>query len=181
LRTVIDEGATDLKALDLSSDGKRCVTTNGSGAKIWETSTGKLLRSIPNDNFGRKHSAPDVSSQYTSHVWSVQFSPDEKQLAMGDTLGVKLLDVITGKLSRELAGPYRYSSSPSPGLVFSKDGQRLARLGTQEPVLVRQTIPVRRTGSPSYRSGSRFRASLEWGQAPLRRAGLVHSNRNETV
>ncbi len=50
LQTVIDKGATDLKAIDLSTDGQRLVTTKGSGAKIWETSTGQLLRSIPNDN-----------------------------------------------------------------------------------------------------------------------------------
>ena len=147
LQTVIDKGATDLKAIDLSTDGKRLVTTNGGGAKIWETSTGQLLRSIPNDNTGRKHSEPDVSSQYTSHVWSVQFSPDGKQLAMGDILGVKLLDATSGKLLQQLEGPYRYSSSGSPGLVFSKDGQWLARLGTQEKVFVngdkhRYVVPI---------------------------------------
>ncbi len=154
LQTVIDKGATDLKAIDLSTDGKRLVTTNGGGAKIWETSTGQLLRSIPNDNSGRKHSEPDVSSQYTSHVWSVQFSPDGKQVAMGDILGVKLLDTTSGKLLQQLEGPYRYSSSGGPGLVFSKDGQWLARLGTQEKVGVdgdkhRYVVPVwsTRTGA----------------------------------
>ena len=35
LQTVIDKGATDLKAIDLSMDGKRLVTTNGGGAKVW--------------------------------------------------------------------------------------------------------------------------------------------------
>ena len=154
LRTLIDNGATVLKALDLSTDGKRLVTTNGGGAKIWDVSSGQLLRSIPNDNTGRKHSESDeadekavvrsanqrlitersttISSQYTSHVWSVQFSPDGKQMAMGDILGVKLLDATSGKLLRQLEGPYRFSSNASPGLVFSKDGERLARLGTQE-------------------------------------------------
>ncbi len=142
LQTVIDKDATDLKALDLSTDGKRLVTTNGGGVKVWETSTGKLLRSIPNDNTGRSHvrqNVGDVAESprsgergYESHGWSVQFSPDGKQLAMGDILGVKLLDTTSGKLLQQLEGPYRYSSSGSPGLVFSKDGQWLARLGTQE-------------------------------------------------
>ncbi|HND53707.1 MAG TPA: M56 family metallopeptidase, partial [Pirellulaceae bacterium] len=134
LRTVIDPGATDLKSLDLSTDGKRLVTTNGNGAKVWETSTGKLLRFIPNDNSGRNHSDPDVSSQYTNHVWSVRFSPDGKLLATGDILGVNLIDADTGKLVRHIEGPYRYSSSMSPGLIFSPDGRWLARLGTQEAV-----------------------------------------------
>ncbi|MBI5761457.1 MAG: M48 family metalloprotease, partial [Planctomycetales bacterium] len=66
LQTVIDKGATDLKALDLSTDGKRLVTTNGSGAKIWETSTGKLLRSIPNDNTGSSHVSQNVGDVATS-------------------------------------------------------------------------------------------------------------------
>lgn len=132
LRTVIDKGATDLKALDLSTDGKRLVTTNGGGAKIWEMSSGLLLRTIANDNKNRLHSEPDVSNQYTSHVWSVQLSPDGNRLAMGDILGVKLIDVATGKLLQFLEGPYRYSSTGSPGLVFAPDGERLARLGTQE-------------------------------------------------
>lgn len=136
LRTLIDKGATDLKALDLSTDGKRLVTTNGSDAKIWDTSTGKLLRSIPNDNKGRKHSEADVATDSLSHVWSVQFTPDGQQLAVGDILGVKLIDTASGKLLRHLEGPYRYSSNSSPGLVFSKDGERLARLGTQEQVTI---------------------------------------------
>ncbi|MCY2966459.1 MAG: hypothetical protein NT069_22980 [Planctomycetota bacterium] len=132
VRTIIDKGATDLKAIDLSTDGERLITTNGSGARIWDTRTGDLLRSIPNDNSDRKHSEPDVSSQYTSHVWSVQFSPDGRQVALGDILGVKLFDTQSGKPLQQLEGPYRYSSSASPGLVFSPDGEQLARLGTQE-------------------------------------------------
>lgn len=155
LQTIIDKGATDLKAIDLSADGKRLVTTNGSGAQIWETSTGQLLRSIPNDNTGRKPSEPDVSSQYTSHVWSVQFSPDGKQLAIGDILGVRLLDTTSGKLLQQLDGPYRYSSSGSPGLVFSPDCQRLARLGTQEQIegdKHRYVVPIwsTQTGAKLY-------------------------------
>ena len=127
LRTVIDKGAMDLKAIDLSTDGKRLVTANSSGAKIWETSTGQLLRSIPNDNAGMK----DFDPAYSNLLWSVQFSPDGKQLAMGDILGVKLLDTTSGKLLQQLEGPYRFSSGGRPGLVFSKDGQWLARLGTK--------------------------------------------------
>jgi hypothetical protein len=67
---------------------------------------------------------------------------------------VKLLDATSGKLLQQLEGPYRYSSSGSPGLVFSKDGQRLARLGTQEKVVVdgdkhRYVVPIwsTRTGA----------------------------------
>ncbi len=97
-------------------------------SEIWETSTGKLLRSFPNDNKGRKHSDPEVSGQYTSHVWSVQLSPDGKQLAVGDILGVRLWDVQSGgELQHQLEAPYR---SGTGKLVYSRDGQLLARTGT---------------------------------------------------
>lgn len=138
LQTVVDKGATDLKAIDLSSDGKRLVTTNGNGAKIWDTSTAQLIRSIPNDNSGEHAANQQVNAQrpppnqYANYVWSVQFSPDGKQLALGDILGVKLIDAVSGTLLRRLEGPYRYSSSASPRLVFSNDSELLARLGTQE-------------------------------------------------
>jgi WD40 repeat protein len=134
VRTIIDNGATDLKAIDLSTDGERLVTTNGNGARIWDTGKGELVRSISNDNSGRKHSEPDVSSLYTDHVWSVQLSPDGRQLSMGDTLGVKLFDTLSGKLLLQVEGPYHYSSSASPRLVFSPDGEQLARMGTQEKI-----------------------------------------------
>jgi hypothetical protein len=68
---------------------------------------------------------------YTNHVWSVQFSPSGKQLAIGDILGVKLVDAASGKLLQQLEAPYSYSSGQGrSNLVFSQDGQLLARLGT---------------------------------------------------
>ncbi len=127
LNMVIDKHATELQSIALSMDGKLLATTNGGGAKVWETSTGKLLRSFPNDNKGRKHSDPEVSGQYTSHVWSVQLSPDGKQLAVGDILGVRLWDVQLGQLQHQLDAPYRYGTGM---FVYSKDGQLLARTGT---------------------------------------------------
>ena len=154
LQTVIDKGATDLKAIDLSTDGKRLVTTNGSGAKIWEPSTGQRLLEVPNDNKGRARSDADVTGIYSNHVWSIQLSPDGKQLAMGDTLGVKLIDTTSGKLLQQLEGPYRYSSSGSPGLVFSKDGQWLARLGTQENAEMKNYPPDYRPGQLPARTGT---------------------------
>jgi beta-lactamase regulating signal transducer with metallopeptidase domain/WD40 repeat protein len=129
LNMVVDKHATPLHSIDLSTDGKRLATTNGGRAKVWETRTGKLIRSFPNDNKGRKHSDPEVSDQYTSQVWSVQLSPDGKQLAVGDILGVRLWDIESGKLQHQLDASYRYSSG-NAALIYSKDGQLLARTGT---------------------------------------------------
>lgn len=127
LQTVVDKNATTLQSIDLSTDGKLLVTTNGSGAKVWETSTGELIRSFENDNKGRTHSDPAVKGQYNNHVWSVQFSPDGKQLAVGDILGARLWDVESGELRHLLDASYRYGTG---ALVYSKDGQLLARTGT---------------------------------------------------
>jgi beta-lactamase regulating signal transducer with metallopeptidase domain/WD40 repeat protein len=131
LQTVVDKNATVLQSMDLSTDGKRLATTNGGGAQIWDVSTGQQLLSVPNDNRGRKHSDPEVSSQATKNVWCVQFSPSGKQLAMGDMLGVTLVDANSGQLLKQLDGPHRYGLG---FLVFSPDGGLLARLGTGDRV-----------------------------------------------
>ncbi|MDB5345622.1 MAG: blaR1 8 [Schlesneria sp.] len=131
LRILTHKGQNDFIAISLSANGKRLATTNGGGALIWDTGTGQQLLAVTNDNSGRKKSDPEVSNQFTNNVWSIRLSPDGKLLAMGDTLGVKLLDSTSGKLVQQLEGPYRYSSGISPGLVFSKDGRMLARLGTR--------------------------------------------------
>ncbi len=130
LRILTHKHATRLHAITLSADGQRLATTNGSGATIWDTSTGQQLHHVQNDNTGRKHFDPATSSLYTNHVWSIHFSPNRKQLAIGDILGVKLVDANSGKLLQQLEAPYSYSSGHSPNLVFSKDGKLLARLGT---------------------------------------------------
>lgn len=124
-------GQNNFIAICLSRNGKRLATTNGSGVRIWDVVTGEQLLAITNDNAGRKHIDPDVSDQYANNVWSIQFSPDGKLLAMGDILGIKLLNAVSGKLVQQLEGPYRYSGGISPGLVFSPDGQMIARLGTR--------------------------------------------------
>jgi beta-lactamase regulating signal transducer with metallopeptidase domain len=129
-QTITHKNGTDTIALTLSADGKWLATTNGGGASIWDTSTGKQLLTVPNDNANRKHSDPGVSSLYTDHVWSLQFSPSGQQLAIGDLLGVKLVDSQSGALLHQLDAPYRFSSSHTAPLVFSNDGSWLARLGT---------------------------------------------------
>lgn len=142
LQTIIDKGATDLKSIDLSADGTRLATTNGSGATVWYTSTGRELLHVPNDNTGRKHPDAEVSDSATSHVWSVQLSPSGEQFAFGDILGVKLVDARSGKLLHQLEGPHRYGLGT---LVFSPDGQWLARLGTEDRIdadKTRDVVPI---------------------------------------
>jgi beta-lactamase regulating signal transducer with metallopeptidase domain len=128
LQTITHKHANDFHSIALSPDGKLLATTNGGGANIWETSTGKLLHGLPSDNPGWESSDPEVINY--NYVQSLRFSPGGKQLAIGGTLGVKLVDAQSGELLRRIEAPYRYSSGGT-GLVFSNDGQLLARMGTR--------------------------------------------------
>jgi len=112
LQTVKHPGAFHLPSIALSPDGKRLATCSGSHTCTWETSTGKLLHSLRTDK----------------SVWSLQFSPSGKQLAIGDRLGVKLVDARSGAVLYHVKAPFRHGSR---SLAFSKDGRLLARMGTR--------------------------------------------------
>ncbi len=131
LRTITHKHANDLHSIALSPDGKWLATCGlEAHTRIWETRTGELLHALPNDNSGRKHSYPGASNRFNDVIWSLQFSPSGKQLAIGDTFGVKLVDAQSGELLHQLEAPYRYSNGHSK-LVFSNDGHLLARTGTR--------------------------------------------------
>jgi WD40 repeat protein len=56
---------------------------------------------------------------------SVALSPDGKTLAVGDSRGLRLLDVVTGKEVKSIDGPRAFSAQ---GLAFSPDGKELTKL-----------------------------------------------------
>jgi beta-lactamase regulating signal transducer with metallopeptidase domain/uncharacterized GH25 family protein len=149
LQTITHKNATYIISIALSSDGKLLATTNGGGASIWDTATGDLRLSLRNENSGRKHPDPEVTEQYINHVWSLGFSPDGKQIAVGDILGVRIWDTQTGELLRQLEGAYRYSSGDAR-LIFSSDGRLLARTGTK--LAKNYTVPIwsTQTGEKLY-------------------------------
>lgn len=141
LRTVSHAKALQIQSVALSPDGKFLATGGQeSGLCLWDLGTGKLLYQLPNENAGKQHPNPEVSAGGANQVLSLRFSPDGKQLALGDMLGVKMLEASTGKLLFQCEAPFRYGRS---GFVFSKDGQMFARIATDK------TVPIwsARTGT----------------------------------
>ncbi|HEY2252615.1 MAG TPA: TIGR03067 domain-containing protein, partial [Planctomycetaceae bacterium] len=132
LGSVIHKDAMQLHCVALSADGKRLATgSQQAGTCVFEVSTGKLLLTLPNLNPGRKHPDPQVSETGANQVLCLAFSPDGRFLAIGDMLGVKLVDAKSGELVHNLDKPFRFGRS---GLVFSKDSRLLARIATDKVV-----------------------------------------------
>ena len=134
LRSVTHVDAVQIQSTALSHDGRLLATgSQEAGLCVWEVSSGEQKFHHKNTNEGRKHPDGSVSLNGASQVVAVAFSPNRRQLAMADLLGVKLLDTTTGKLLQDCRHPFRFGRS---ALVFSSKGHRLARVGTDK------TIPI---------------------------------------
>ncbi len=142
IQTVTHAAAVQIHCLAFSPDGRWLATgTQQAGTCIWEVGTGKLLHSLPNANPDRTHPDPEVTEIARNQVLSLSFSPDGKQLAIGDLMGVKLVEAATGRLVHSLPVPFRFGRS---GFVYSPDGKWLARVATDKTVPIWST----QTGNP---------------------------------
>jgi RNA polymerase sigma factor (sigma-70 family) len=138
--------------LVFSADGKRLASTNKKEARLWEASSGKLLRtfSMGSGNCGSLALSPDGKTlaawadgknDQKIHWWDVAtgkevgqadagrvgycplaFSPDGKTLVAAE----RWWEVSTGKLLPSLPGQGTSRNDTTFGLVFSADGKRLA-------------------------------------------------------
>lgn len=134
LQTVTHEKAIQLQCVALSDDGTRLATGGQqSGVRVWETRSGKQLHVLPNNHPNRRHPNAEVSEAAADQVLSLRFSPDGRQLAIGDMLGVQLIDSQSGERLHSIDAPFRMSRS---GLMFSPDGHLLARVDTDREVLL---------------------------------------------
>jgi WD40 repeat protein len=127
-------GGLQIHDVALSADGRLLASASQeAGTMVWDLTTGERLHAIANDNTGREHPAGPLDRSAANQVLSLAFSPDGSVLATGDIYGVRLYGVATGQLMRLIHAPFRYGRS---ALVFSPDGQRLARVAADKTVVV---------------------------------------------
>ncbi|MEO6788722.1 MAG: WD40 repeat domain-containing protein, partial [Chthoniobacteraceae bacterium] len=114
--------ANRVLTIEFSADGKLLATGGGvpsrSGeVKIWRVSDASLVR--------------EVTPSHSDTVFSLDFSPDGKFLATaGADKFVKVFDLSTGKLVKQLAGHTHYVF----GVSWKADGRTLASSGADKTV-----------------------------------------------
>lgn len=132
IKRLSHSAAEQITSLALSTDGSRLASGSQSASIcVFDLATGKLLYTLPNSNADLKHPDPKVTEAGANQVLCIAFSPDGKKLAIGDLLGVKIVDAATGELIHAVESPFRFGRS---GLIFSSDSKLLARTATDKTV-----------------------------------------------
>jgi eukaryotic-like serine/threonine-protein kinase len=103
------------------------VTTLGTQWGIWRVPEGEAAIPVQRSS----------SARFSGEG---EFSPDGSRVVIADSGGVQLHDAATG----EPVGPHLDHGDPSPGVVFSRDGTRLATFSTnQEARVWRLSAPTK--------------------------------------
>ena len=108
--------APDGKEFTFSSDGKLLAARESSRQfMLWDFTTRKLLHE------------PKIDHDDQMGVFCLCFSPDGKGIFTGSRKGVRLWDVVTGKMKREFAGHHTVDSDTAIlALALSPDSKRVA-------------------------------------------------------
>ncbi|MDX1925166.1 MAG: M56 family metallopeptidase [Pirellulaceae bacterium] len=137
IKRLTHSDAVQITSISLSTDGSRLASGSQNATTcVFDLATSKLLYTLPNSNGDRKHSDSQVSEAGANQILCLAFSPDGKKLAIGDMLGVKIVDATDGKLFQTIESEFRFGMS---GLVFSSDGKLLARTATDKTVPIWST------------------------------------------
>jgi WD40 repeat protein len=103
----LEKGSSGISIPAFSLDGTVLAWSVSKQIVLWDTATGKKLRSFPQGDFGG---------------YCLAFAPDGKSLAVeGDNCAIRLLDAQTGKELRSFKGHQHNVRA----LAFTPDGKRL--------------------------------------------------------
>jgi len=113
-------GVSGIASVSFSPDGQKVVASSGIQVKLFETATGKLLRTFETRE---SHTSGDRTICCGSEARSAVFSPDGELIVSGHEDGtVKIWRVKTGKLVRVIKG----GSHDARAVAVSPDGKLIA-------------------------------------------------------
>jgi WD40 repeat protein/serine/threonine protein kinase len=129
--------STNVIAVAFSSD-KRTLASAGwdNIVKLWD------LQAPRGDSLTERLTIP-----CRQPLFSIEFSPNGRLLAVGQFRGIDIYDAATG----EKAHPFKETVAPVPGLAFSPDGQRLYSAGASDPCLKVWDVAGRKSIPPEIR------------------------------
>lgn len=129
--------AIQITSLAISADGNQLASGSQNATTcVFDLATSKLLYTLPNSNGDRTHPDSEVTEAGANQILCLAFSPDGKRLAIGDMLGIKIVNAADGELIRAIESPFRFGMS---GLLFSNDGKLLARTASDNTVPIWST------------------------------------------
>jgi eukaryotic-like serine/threonine-protein kinase len=128
-----------VKKLAFSPDGAVLVsgtrsTDNRDNIAFWNPATGELLKTLPGHPVILRTLRQEVHhylEKQRGEITALAFSPDGKTLATGAEWRVRLWDLASGEMIRELA---EHGGHITGGIAFSPDGKLLASGGSDNVV-----------------------------------------------
>ena len=123
VKTIKSEHLHSFQRITYSADGKKVMAVTHASLSldrlvfIWDVKTDKPLK------------------QLEVHAACVAISPDGSQIAIHDELGIKIIDVSTGHIDRQITpcnDSLWTSNDPNPRIVWSPNGQFLASATTKQ-------------------------------------------------